>query len=123
MRDTFIMEPTHQATTYYLASMHGEHISGGQAVTQPNFDALHDRSKPFWNSNYRYAYFHIPNALVYPAATASELCTIGTMARPGANNMVQVHLCSRVSFPKLGMTYDHTHSETSVLQSAASRRA
>lgn len=69
------------------------------------------------------AYFHIPNALVNPAATASDLCTIGKMARPGAINMVQVHIFSRVRSLKLGMTYDHTHSKTSVLQSTASPRA
>ena len=69
------------------------------------------------------AYCHIPNALVYPAATASELRMIGTMARPGAINMVQVHLFSRVSSLKLSMTYDHTHSEISVLQSTAPPRA
>ena len=39
-------------------------------------------------------YFHIPKALVNPAATASAFCTIGTMARPGAINMVQMHLFS-----------------------------
>ena len=69
------------------------------------------------------AYFHIPNALVYPAAIASDLCTIGTITRPGAINMVQMHLFSRLSSLKLCMTYDHTHSETSVLQSTPSPRA
>lgn len=52
-KDSFMMESTHLSTACYLDSTHGEHISGEQAVAQANSDALHSRSTPCWDSNYR----------------------------------------------------------------------
>lgn len=54
------------------------------------------------------AYFHIRKALVNIAAAASDLYTIGTMTWPGAINVVQTYVCSRLTPLQVGMTYDHT---------------
>ena len=90
--------------------MHNEHISGEQAVAQANFDALHSWSKRAGTViivDFVDAYFHIPKTLVHPAATASELYTIGTTTYPSAINLVRMHQISRVKSLKLGRTYDH----------------
>ena len=62
------------------------------------------------------AYSHCPKALVNPAARASDLCTIGAMTWPHAIEVVQMHRFLQITLLELGMTYDHTHSETPIVQ-------
>ena len=52
-KHSFIIEPTQQATASFLLSMQGSPITGGQAVAQANFEAQHNRLKPFWDVDYR----------------------------------------------------------------------